>query len=173
MPRKMYFFVGAIAIAITALVAVHYALAQKSPAPASPASLGSSLPTLMFVHGHIDYKDMEHCFVQDSPDKKRALYLDAYTDVKGIDPNKVSLKLYNLKDGEVKMTRGQDWDVSVNGYTIYIVIKADAPPHLGPGPYTAGITVDMGTRNALSSRTWSYPYGTWADGTSPVPDCLY
>jgi hypothetical protein len=173
MSRKVYFLAGPIAIVIIAFAAAHHALAQKSAAPAPPIPSGSLLPTLMFIHGHIDYKDMEHCFVQDSGDKKRALYLDAYTDVSNIDPQKVYLRLYNLKNGEVKMTRGHDWDASVTGSTIYIVIKADAPPHLGPGPYSAAITVDMGARNPLSFRTWSYPYGTWVDGTSPVPDCLF
>lgn len=175
MPRKIYFVVGTIAIVIVAFAAAHNARAQKSPAAVSPASPGGSLPTLMFIHGHIDYKDMEHCFVQDSADKKRSLYFDAYTDVTGIDPNNVYLRLYNLKDGEVKMTRGRDWDATVNGSTIKIEIKKDsaAPFHLGPGPYTATITVNMAARNGLSSRTWSYPYGTWVDGTSPMPDCLY
>jgi hypothetical protein len=172
MPKKVYFIVCPIVVAV-ALVAVHYAFAQKSPVPAQPASVESKLPTFMLIHGHIGYKDMEHCFVQDSRDKKRALYLDAYTDVTGIDPKKVNLRLYNLKNGEVAMTRGHDWDVKVTDYTINIEIKAEAPPHLGPGPYTAGITVDTGARDASSSRTWSYPYGTWVDETSPIPDCSY
>src|SRR4029077_7512825 len=113
MSRKLYFLIVLISIVVIAVAAAHHVFAQKSAAPASPASIGSSLPTLMFIHGHVDYKDMEHCFVQDSGDKKRALYLDAYTDVRGIDPNNIYLKLYNLKDGEVKMTRGHDSDASV------------------------------------------------------------
>jgi hypothetical protein len=175
MPRKMYFFVGAIAIAVVALAAVHHGLTPTPAAPASLAAPGSGLPTFMLIHGHINYKDIEHCFVQDSANTKRALYLDALTDVKDIDPGKVDLKLYNLKNGEIIMTKGKEWDVSVNGYMINIVIKADKPrpPHLGPGPYTAAITVDSGARNASSYRTWSYPYGTWVDGTSPIPDCWY
>lgn len=173
MPRKIYFVVGTIAIVVAVFASTRHVFAQKISAPASPGSVGSSLPTLMFIHGHIDYKDMEHCFVQDSADKKRSLYFDAYTDVMGIDPKNVYLRLYNLKDGEVTMTRGHDWDASVSGYTIYIVIKADAPPHLGPGPYTAAITVNMAARNGFVSWTWSYPYRTWVDGTRPVPDCLY
>ncbi len=173
MPKKMSLLLSIILMLVTTFAAAHHVLAQKSVAPASPASMGGSLPTLMFIHGYINYKDMEHCFVRDSDNTKRALYLDAYTDVKDIDPSKVYLRLYNLKDGEKTMTRPHDWDASVSGYMIKIVIKADAPPHLGPGPYTAGITVDTGARNPSSSRTWSYPYSTWIDGTSPVPDCVY
>ncbi len=175
MPKRIHLLVGAIAIAVITLAAVQYALTPKPPAPALPAAPGSGLPTFMLIHGHINYKDIEHCFVQDSAKTKRALYLDALTDVKDIDPSKVYLKLYNLKNGEIVMTKGTEWDVSVTDYTIKIEIKADKPrpPHLGPGPYTAAITVDTGTRNAPSFRTWSYPYGTWVDGTSPIPDCWY
>ena len=132
----------------------------------------------LFINGYTGYKDLEHCFVQDDPnhpERDKPLYFEAYTDVKIDSKDKIQLTLTDVKNGPVQMTRGSQWDVvDLQDHWFKIQINADAPPHLGPGPYTATVSATTLAAKGQASveRQWFYPYATWKESSSPA-DCLY
>jgi hypothetical protein len=173
MPTKLCFSVFAVMILSVSLPITLRSTAQTKPQSKNTTG-DSSLPTLMFIHGYTmdnpNY-DLEHCFVQGEDDSgmRRPLFFDASTDF-DVKKNQVYFKLFN-RDGEVPMAPGTGWSVVKEGYTFTIKITDRAAPHLGPGPYSAMITV--GAQATSAKRTWGYWYGTWKKSSSSPLDCLY
>ena len=181
MPKKMRFSIVAIAVLVAHFAITSHSIAQTRSQSTTPTADTSPL-SVIFVHGYTEnLDDLPYCFAQYND---RPLYFNVYSNIKIGNYSQVDLKLYsyNKPDApvEVNMKMGKDakdakdvkgWYVksfSGNMFTIEIVKEAK-PPHLGPGPYMAVISVSPMVKDGVSPMVKGvvqvigyYRYGTWS-----------
>lgn len=171
---------GALAI-VTMSALFIFVIAQHAVArmiqPGRANNSSPSIPKITMMHGYNGYASdsREHCFYADN---SRSLFFDAYTD-SSANGTKVSFYLYSLENGVYKDRSPAENQRTITVYNNKIIIQIlpDAPPHLGPGPYTAMITIsspNSGLEQGAKSVTRGYYfYETWPQTDSGSSDCWY